>query len=98
MADPKVDAREHAGSPQDRRPQVKSTAAYGLSAGLALATIHWLSKCLSAKGGAHWALPDDALLEMWIGASIPTVHLIGRIVNNKLQRLAGEENEDSGSH
>ena len=77
----------------DRRapppPAVTATAAYGLTAGLGIATAHWLLKCYHPGSGWDYHAPDDALIEMWIVTVLPTVHLIGRIINNHLERLAG---------
>lgn len=67
-------------------PAVTATAAYGLTIGLGIATAHWLMKCY-ASHDFNFIPPDDALIEMWIVAILPTVHLIGRIITHHLQRL-----------
>ena len=77
--------------PIDRRapapPSVATTAAIGTSTGIAVGWVHWGYKCWLA----HAVIPpDDALLEVTIFLLMPTVHLIGRIINNHLQKLAGE--------
>lgn len=90
-----TDSRSRAGTPADRAPapaRIANTAAYGLSAGLGLASVHWVLKSYHPGSGWDWQTPDDALIEMWIVTLLPTVHLLGRIVNNHLKKLAGEEN------
>lgn len=81
----------------DRRapppPRIANTAAYGLSAGLGLATVHYLLKSYHPGGGWDFRAPDDALIEMWLVTVLPTIHLIGRIINNHLKKLAGEDAE-----
>ncbi len=77
----------------DRRapppPQITNTLAYGMSAGFALGLIHWIMKCYET-GHFVFTKPDDALIEMAVGFSLPTIHLISRIINNHLKKLAGE--------
>lgn len=73
-----------------RAPTVANTAAYGYTTGIVIATVHWMAKGYHPGSGWDWKLPDDALIEMWVFMLLPTVHLIGKIVNNHLKRLAGE--------
>lgn len=71
--------------------KIANTAAYGLTAGLGIATAHWLLKGYHPGSPWQYTPPDDALVEMWIVTILPTVHLIGRIINHHLQKLAGDE-------
>lgn len=77
-----------------RAASAANTAAYGLSAGLGVATLHWLLKGFT-NGEWEYEPPDDALVEMWLVALLPTFHLIGKVVNFQLSKFAGERNEDS---
>lgn len=94
MAEAETAERVRSGTAADRAPppaRVSTTATYGLSGGLILAWIHWLMKCYHPGSGWDWHVPDDALLEITIASVLPIVHLIGRIIKNHLQRLAGEQ-------
>ncbi len=80
--------------PDQRAPQppkVSTTTGYSLGAGLMIATIHWLIKAYHPGSGWDFHAPDDGLIEMWVFAVLPAVHLIARIIMNHLQRLAGPE-------
>lgn len=85
----------------DRRapppPRISTTAAYSYTAGMVIATFHFIGKCYHVDTGVmphhvffSWTLPDDSLIEMWVFMMLPTLHLIGRIINNHLRKLAGD--------
>lgn len=84
------------GGPELRKPRIAKTAVVGYSAGIVVATVHWLAKCYHLDPithTGHWwfFLPDDALIEMWAFVLLPTIHMLGRAINNRLSKLAGEE-------
>lgn len=79
--------RSRQGTAQDRLPRLSNTFAYGSGLGGGIALAHWLMKCY-ATGHFVFQKPDDALLEFGLGYIFPVVHLIGRIINKLLQRLA----------
>lgn len=94
MSDESTDYRSRAGSPSDRVPpptRVSTTAAYGYTTGIIVATVHWLAKSYHPGSGWDWHLPDDSLIEMWVFMLLPTAHLIVKIINNRLKKLAGED-------
>lgn len=87
-----VNERSRLGSAADRIPppaKIADTAAYSYTAGVGLATAHWAIKCHQT---GHWVFvpPDDALIEMWLFMVLPMVHLVVRIIMNRLKKLAGE--------
>lgn len=84
------DTRAHPGTAADRKSSVKTTAALGLSGGLFVIWAHYGIK-LFPSGHFHYVAPDDALIEMTVMAVLPTLHMIGRIINNHLEKLAGED-------
>lgn len=79
------------GTAADRKPSIKTTATYGYSAGLGLATIHFIGKCYHPGNGFLWQMPDDSLIELWLFTLLPIVHLVARIIYNHLQKLAGDD-------
>lgn len=83
-------ARVRTGTSLDRKASVADTAALGYSAGVGVATVHYFIKCY-ATGTFHFVPPEDALIEMWLFLILPTVHLICKIINKRLQKLAGDE-------
>ena len=85
----KPDPRSSGGTPADRAITSAQVAGYSYSGTVAIATAHWLVKCL---GTGHWVWhqPDDALIEMWVLYLLPTAHLIAKIIHNKLAKAAGE--------
>lgn len=85
--------RERSGTVADRVPppaKVATTAALGYGTWIALATAHYLFKCYMPGVGFHFFPPDDALLEGWVVALLPTVHQVLKIFHHHLDRLAGE--------
>lgn len=80
---------------QDRRTpppaKVSITAGYSLSAGILLATAHYLLKCNMA---GHFIPPDDALITMWGVLLLPIGHLLGRVVMYQLNRLPGAKDDE----
>lgn len=77
------------GTKSDRKVQPITTTAMALSGGVAFATADWL---LSGHSAAGWYLspPPSALVDLWISAVLPTLHLVAKIINNWLQKKAGE--------
>lgn len=78
--------------PDRRAPRpvsVAGTTAAGLTGGLGVAWLHWLS---TQYVGGHfvWTMPPMVLLEVTVGALAPTIHLAARAINHQLERAAGE--------
>lgn len=67
--------------------QIRSTAAVAQATGLTAALAVYASDCFEA---GHLIKPETALLFMLLAATAPFVHLIARIVMNRLKPLAGE--------
>lgn len=74
------------GSPPKMSPT--TTTALALGGGTLYATADWL---LSGHSGAGWYLspPPSALVDLWIAAALPTLHLVAKIFNNWLEKKAG---------
>lgn len=77
-----------------RATTATDTAAKTLAGTIALTTVHWLIKCL-AGGHWHYLVPDDALLEMWVMAILPSIHLVWRVGQAKIEKWAREQGVDS---
>lgn len=79
-----------------RRLTPSVNAGYSFGAAGIVATFHWLSKCFQ---NGHWVYipPNETLIEMYAFAMLPTLHLVGLALMRGLRKLAGVENEPSGS-
>lgn len=78
--------------PDRRAPEpfaVKTTAALGLAGGLGIAWLHWLSNQYTG-GHWFWRMPPWELIDVTMGAGAPTLHLIARGINRRLEKFAGE--------
>lgn len=96
MAEQVSPPSDRPGDPSQRKAKISTTAVYGYSTGIAIATAHYLVKCWHAGGQGspgYWVFfpPDDSLIEMWTFVLLPTVHLLARIVGNHLHKLAGDQ-------
>ncbi len=78
------------GTASDRTAKLSTTTAIALTGGVAFATADWL---MSGHSAAGWYLspPPSALVDMWVTAALPTIHLIAKIINRTLSHWAGED-------
>lgn len=84
------ETRERTGTVADRKPQILKTTAVGFAGGLGIAWLDWYLDGFGTKGAWQFVMPPRYLIDATAGVLLPTLHLVGRIINNRLSKLAGD--------